>query len=175
MNNIKMQGVELVDIKYYCDNRGSFLELYRHDKNNEVFLQDNLSFSKENVLRGMHYQVDPFSQGKLVFCISGLIYDVVVDIRKNSPTFGMWMGFWLSPENEKAIWIPPGFAHGFFTLKESYLLYKITNTYNKDSERTLLWNDSTVAIQWPLFKKDGPLLSDKDVAGKIFEESEYFL
>jgi len=175
MSEIKLKDIEILDVQYYYDSRGSFSELYHYNRNNEVFFQDNLSFSKENVLRGMHYQVDPFSQGKLVFCISGLIYDVVVDIRKNSSTFGMWMGIWLSPDNEKAIWIPPGFAHGFFALRESYLLYKVTNIYNKDSERTLLWNDPTIAIKWPLFKKGNPLLSDKDNAGKIFEEIEYFL
>tara|TARA_B100001109_G_scaffold92855_1_gene75557 strand:- start:173 stop:766 length:594 start_codon:yes stop_codon:yes gene_type:complete len=131
-------------------------------KNEINFVQDNQSFSSKNVLRGLHYQVKPYAQGKLVSCIAGEIFDVVVDLRKDSPSFGKWAGLVLSGINLKQLWIPEGFAHGFLSLKENTkVLYKTTNYWNKEAERSLKWNDPLINIKWPLFKLN-PIVSKKD-------------
>ena len=130
--------------------------------NRIIFMQDNQSRSFEAVLRGLHYQTPPYAQGKLVKCITGEIFDVAVDIRSNSDTFGMWVSVFLSSENNNQIWIPEGFAHGFIAISSIVdVSYKTTNYYSLEDERSIHWNDPDIAISWPKFIK-GPFLSDKD-------------
>ena len=157
----------------YADSRGHFLETYNEQSFEalgiaERFVQDNQSYSRRGVLRGLHFQVDR-AQGKLVRAVAGEVFDVAVDLRKESATFGKWAGTRLSSMNHQMIWIPKGFAHGFYTLSESAeVAYKVTDFYAPQHEQTLLWNDPDVAIQWPL--KGEPILSDKDRAGIRLKE-----
>ena len=157
----------------YADSRGYFLETYNEQSFEalgiaERFVQDNQSYSRRGVLRGLHFQVER-AQGKLVRAVAGEIFDVAVDLRKESATFGKWAGTRLSSMNHQMIWIPKGFAHGFYTLSESAeVAYKVTDFYAPQHERTLLWNDPDVAIQWPL--KGEPILSLKDRAGIRLKE-----
>ena len=157
----------------YADSRGYFLETYNEQSFEalgiaERFVQDNQSYSRRGVLRGLHFQVER-AQGKLVRAVAGEVFDVAVDLRKESATFGKWAGTRLSSMNHQMIWIPKGFAHGFYTLSESAeVAYKVTDFYAPQHERTLLWNDPDVAIQWPL--KGEPILSDKDRAGIRLKE-----
>jgi len=157
----------------YADSRGHFLETYNEQSFEalgiaERFVQDNQSYSRRGVLRGLHFQVER-AQGKLVRAVAGEVFDVAVDLRKESATFGKWAGTRLSSMNHQMIWIPKGFAHGFYTLSESAeVAYKVTDFYAPQHERTLLWNDPDVAIQWPL--KGEPILSDKDRAGIRLKE-----
>jgi len=157
----------------YADSRGYFLETYNEQSFEalgiaERFVQDNQSYSRRGVLRGLHFQVER-AQGKLVRAVAGEVFDVAVDLRKESATFGKWAGTRLSSMNHQMIWIPKGFAHGFYTLSESAeVAYKVTDFYAAQHERTLLWNDPDVAIQWPL--KGEPILSDKDRAGIRLKE-----
>ena len=146
-----IKGTSLVIPKIICDSRGYFYESWNSHKFNELigesifFLQDNLSFSYKGVLRGMHYQTPPFEQGKLISCLEGEIYDVAIDIRVNSPTYGTWIGALLCADNHHQLWVPSGFAHGFLTLsKHAKVLYKVTNIWNKESERSICWDDPTV-------------------------------
>ena len=128
----------------------------------EKFVQDNISKSSKGVLRGLHYQIDPHAQGKLVRCLAGAIFDVAVDIRKNSPTIGKWIGVELTEENRLSLWIPPGFAHGFYVLSETAeFTYKCTDIYTPSAERGIIWNDSDIGIEWPI-DGDALILSDKD-------------
>ncbi len=130
--------------------------------------------SKPNVMRGLHYQIDQ-PQGKLVRVIAGEVYDVAVDLRRSSPTFGQWVGEYLSAENRKTIWIPPGFAHGYYVVAgPAELLYKCTAYYAPEHERTLMWNDSTVGVAWPIGPDESPLLSEKDKNGLGFDQLEVF-
>jgi len=157
----------------YADSRGYFLETYNEQSFEalgiaERFVQDNQSYSRRGVLRGLHFQVER-AQGKLVRAVAGEVFDVAVDLRKESATFGKWAGTRLSSMNHQMIWIPKGFAHGFYTLSESAeVAYKVTDFYAPQHERTLLWNDPDVAIQWPL--KGEPILSHKDSAGIRLKE-----
>jgi len=157
----------------YADSRGYFLETYNEQSFEalgiaERFVQDNQSYSRRGVLRGLHFQVER-AQGKLVRAVAGEVFDVAVDLRKESATFGKWAGTRLSSMNHQMIWIPKGFAHGFYTLSESAeVAYKVTDFYAPQHERTLLWNDPDVAIQWPL--KGEPILSDKDRTGIRLKE-----
>jgi dTDP-4-dehydrorhamnose 3,5-epimerase len=161
--------VKLIEPKVFGDDRGFFLESWNQNAFaaagiNVTFVQDNHSRSARGVLRGMHYQMGP-AQGKLVRVVSGAVFDVAVDLRASSLTFGQWVGYELSARNHRMLWIPPGFAHGFLTLEDGTdFLYKCTEFYAPVSEHCLGWNDATVAIDWPL---DGmtPLVSDKDRAG----------
>ena len=156
----------------FKDNRGFFKEIFNNKISSKlpIFVQDNLSFSKKNVIRGLHFQAAPYSQGKLVSIVKGKIFDVVVNIDKNSNDFGKWKSFILSDENNKQLWVPEGYAHGFMALAdENYVLYKTTNFYNKDSEKTILWNDPDLAIEWPL-NGSNPLVSEKDAAGSLFKD-----
>jgi dTDP-4-dehydrorhamnose 3,5-epimerase len=139
------------------------------------FVQDNHSRSGKGVLRGLHYQIEQ-AQGKLVRVTRGSVFDVAVDLRKASPTFGQWAGVELSEENKRQLWIPPGFAHGFLVTSDSAdFLYKTTDYYAPQFERSLLWTDPSVGVAWPLHLLDGtPLLSAKDVAGKVLAECEVF-
>lgn len=173
----KIEEVKIIRPKVFADERGFFLESYHQQKlesllGNLVFVQDNHSRSVQHVLRGLHYQLYQ-PQGKLVRVSRGAIFDVAVDIRSSSPTFGKWVGMTLSDENKEMAWIPPGFAHGFLTLSETAdVLYKTTTFYDAPSDRSLLWNDPALAIDWPL--NGSPLLSDKDARAKRIVECELF-
>ena len=162
----------------FFDERGFFLESFNLSKFNEAlnldvhFVQDNHSYSKKGVLRGLHYQLAPKAQGKLVRVIQGEVFDVAVDLRQSSPTFGKWAGEILSADNKKQLWIPEGFAHGFLTLSDTAeLLYKTTDFYSKDHEQAIIWDDKTIGIDWPM--KDVSL-SSKDKAALSFNKAKYF-
>ncbi|MGE6239494.1 dTDP-4-dehydrorhamnose 3,5-epimerase, partial [Aeromonas media] len=159
MNVIKtaIPDVLIFEPKVFGDERGFFFESFNHKLFEEAvgypvtFVQDNHSKSSKGVLRGLHYQLPPHAQGKLVRCVAGEVFDVAVDIRKSSPTFGQWVGVHLSAENKRQLWIPEGFAHGFVTLSESAdFLYKTTNYYHRESEGSIYWNDSEINIEWPI-------------------------
>ena len=155
-------------IKRYGDQRGWFSETFRVDLyignlGENVFVQDNQSYSRDiGTLRGLHFQLPPYSQAKLVRCLSGAIFDVAVDIRKGSPTYGKWQGVELTAENCKQLYIPTGFAHGFMTLlPDTMIYYKVSDYYAPDCDQGLVWNDPDIAIEWPL-KNIKPILSEKD-------------
>jgi len=170
--------VLLVEPTVFGDDRGFFYESYNAKKWKEltgletIFVQDNHSRSAKNVLRGIHYQIQ-HSQGKLVRVVVGEVFDVAVDLRQSSPTFGQWVGERLSAENKKSLWVPEGFGHGFLVLSDvAEFLYRTTDFYAPEYERCIAWNDSTIAIEWPL---DGmPLLSEKDAKGSAFSKAEYY-
>lgn len=173
--NLKINDVILFEPNVHMDNRGYFYESYNQKIFDEAvgfktqFIQDNHSHSVLNTLRGLHFQKKPFEQAKLVRVIKGNIYDVAVDIRKNSSTFGQYIAEELSAENRKQLWIPKGFAHGFLVLSSSAeVIYKTDSFYNKDSEETILWDDKTLNIDWPL--TDSPIVSDKDQKGVTFKD-----
>ncbi|SMY38170.1 MULTISPECIES: dTDP-4-dehydrorhamnose 3,5-epimerase [Photobacterium] len=166
--------VKIIEPTVFGDERGYFMEVW-NQKHFEMmvtgkptqFVQDNHSKSKKGILRGLHYQTQNM-QGKLVRVISGEVFDVAVDIRNGSQTFGQWVGIYLSAENKRQLWIPEGFAHGFYvTSKEAQFIYKCTDYYNPTAEHTILWNDDELAIDWPLFGE--PLLSEKDNNGVFFK------
>jgi len=173
-----LPDVLLIEPKVFPDPRGFFLESYQKKDFAEAgipfdFVQDNHSKSCQGVLRGLHYQIKQ-PQGKLLRVIAGEIFDVVVDIRKHSPTFGKWFGTSLSAENKHMLWVPVGFAHGFYvTSPEAELIYKTTDYYAPEWERTIVWNDPTIGVQWPL-AGGAPSLSAKDAAGVLFSEAELF-
>ncbi|MFC1541895.1 dTDP-4-dehydrorhamnose 3,5-epimerase [Candidatus Latescibacterota bacterium] len=175
----EIPDVVLIELDMFEDERGFFMETYNTAKFAKFgistdFVQDNHSYSKKGVLRGMHYQITQ-SQGKLIEVISGDIFDVVIDIRKQSPTFGKWIGIPLSSKDKSIIWIPIGFAHGFYVLSEyAEIKYKVTDFYSAEAERTLLWNDRDLDIKWPLADNQQPILSPKDAAGKPFSEIDVF-
>lgn len=161
----------------FGDDRGFFFESYNRQAFKEAtgldpdFVQDNHSCSVRGVLRGLHYQLPPKAQGKLVRVTVGEVFDIAVDIRKDSPTFGKWIGEMLSANNRRQMWIPPGFAHGFLTLSETAeFLYKTTDCYAPSHERCIRWDDPTLAIEWPIHGV--PSLSAKDAAGAAFVEAE---
>lgn len=169
----------LVQPDRFEDARGYFLEAYRKDLFAAAgipatFVQDNQSGSAQGVLRGLHYQiVQP--QGKLVRVISGEIYDVAVDLRRSAPTFGHWIGLRLSSRDKNELWIPEGFAHGFYVLSETAELhYKATDYYAPQHERTILWNDPALGIRWPLIEGRTPIVSAKDSVGKLLHEAETY-
>lgn len=170
--------VVIFEPKVFGDERGFFYESYNERRFSALtgivphFVQDNHSKSAKNVLRGLHYQIQQ-PQGKLVRVSAGAVFDVAVDIRKNSSTFGLWVGAMLSAENNRQMWIPPGFAHGFVTLSESAeFLYKTTDYWAPEHERCILWNDPAIGIEWPI--DAAPLLSGKDQGGKLLAEAEVF-
>jgi dTDP-4-dehydrorhamnose 3,5-epimerase len=172
--------VILFEPTIFTDERGFFFESFNHKKFEEAagysvnFVQDNHSKSTKGVLRGLHYQLPPMAQGKLVRVTQGEVFDVAVDIRKNSPTFGKWVGEKLSAENKKQLWVPEGFAHGFLTLSETAeFLYKVTNYYSKEYERSIIWNDPNIGIDWTL--QEQPQLSEKDQQGIFLENADVFL
>ena len=170
--------VLLIEPKIFQDDRGFFFESYQKKQFKEAgieaeFVQDNHSKSQHRTLRGLHYQVK-HAQGKLVRVIAGEIFDVAVDIRRNSPTFGKWVGDYLSADNKKMLWVPVGFAHGFYvTSSHAEVLYKATDYYAPQWERTIAWNDPTIDVSWPL-QEGLPILSAKDEAGKPFLEIEVY-
>ncbi len=170
--------VLILEPKVFGDTRGFFFESFnaqdfaRVTGLNVEFVQDNHSRSRQGVLRGLHYQLQQ-AQGKLVRVVRGAVFDVAVDIRKSSPTFGQWVGCELSEDNHRQFWVPPGFAHGFVVLNETAdFLYKTTDYYAPAHERCIAWNDPSIGVQWP----DGlvPQLSTKDLEGKSFCDAEYF-
>ena len=172
-------GLLILEPKVFGDARGFFMESYNAKAFQDAtgldvnFVQDNHSRSGKGVLRGLHYQIEQ-AQGKLVRVTRGSVFDVAVDLRKSSPTFGQWAGVELSEENSRQLWIPPGFAHGFLVTSESAdFLYKTTDYYAPQFERSLAWNDPTVGVEWPLAGV-APLLSAKDIAGKPLAECETF-
>lgn len=172
--------VLLVEPKVFRDDRGYFMESYNRAAFSEAsgrdvdFVQDNHSLSRKGVLRGLHYQLAPHGQGKLVRAVVGEIFDVAVDIRRGSATFGRWVGEILSAENRRQLWVPEGFAHGFLTLsEEAEVLYKASAYYAPASERSLAWNDPAIGIEWPLESR--PHLSPKDADAPRLEAAELFL
>jgi dTDP-4-dehydrorhamnose 3,5-epimerase len=176
--NTEIPDVLLIEPKVFGDARGFFYESFNEKMFLEKtgislnFVQDNHSRSVKNVLRGLHYQIQQ-PQGKLVRVVVGEVFDVAVDLRKKSETFGQWVGVHLSAENKHQLWIPPGFAHGFLVLSEyAEFLYKTTDYYAPEYDRTLLWNDPDLAISWPI--QDEPIISAKDKVGKLFSEVEVY-
>jgi dTDP-4-dehydrorhamnose 3,5-epimerase len=175
---LSIPDVLLIEPEVFGDDRGFFFESFNQNKFEDVigkkinFVQDNHSKSVKSVLRGLHYQLPPKAQGKLVRVIQGEVFDVVVDLRKSSPTFGKWVGEILSADNKKQMWIPEGFAHGFVTLSDTAeFLYKTTDFYSKEHEQAIRWNDETIGIQWPT--KDISL-SARDENAQSFKEANYF-
>ena len=171
--------VILVVPKVFEDERGFFLESYQKERFLAAgiqfdFVQDNHSASTRGVLRGLHYQIRQ-PQGKLVRTVVGEIYDVAVDIRRSSPTFGKWVGAVLSSENRNQLWVPPGFAHGFYVMSgRAEILYKATDYYAPQWERSLLWNDPALGIDWPVTGENFPILSGKDAQGVLLKDAEIY-
>ncbi|UJF18547.1 dTDP-4-dehydrorhamnose 3,5-epimerase [Vibrio sp. SS-MA-C1-2] len=170
--------VKIIEPTVFGDKRGFFMETWNQKQFEElvagkptIFVQDNHSKSKKGILRGLHYQTKN-TQGKLVRVISGKVFDVVVDIRKHSPTFGQWVGEILSAENKRQLWVPKGFAHGFYVMSnEAEFVYKCTDYYNPNAEKSILWCDETLSIEWPLGSNQKPFLSPKDESGILFSEN----
>ena len=178
-NNL-LEGVILIKPKIFSDIRGFFYESWNSVKFNEKiavtnFCQDNHSHSLKGVLRGIHYQLNPFAQGKLIRCIKGEIFDVAIDLRKDSPTYKEWASIELNETNKYLLWIPEGFGHGFLTLSSfADVQYKVTKKWDKESEKSILWNDPDLKIDWPINKLDSdePLLSEKDSNGFTMKQAE---
>jgi dTDP-4-dehydrorhamnose 3,5-epimerase len=175
---LAIPDVMVLEPKVFGDDRGFFFESFNHRQFEDAvgksvqFVQDNHSRSAKNVLRGLHYQI-ALPQGKLVRVVQGEVFDVAVDIRKNSPSFGKWVGEVLSAENKKQLWVPEGFAHGFVTLSETAeFLYKTTNYYAPAHERCIKWDDATIGIAWNI--STAPLVSAKDQIGKALPQAELF-
>lgn len=171
--------VILIKPKVFSDQRGFFMETYQAKEFAEAgimgdFVQDNHSGSYQGTLRGLHYQIRQ-AQGKLVRVIVGEIFDAAVDLRRSSPTFGKWSGTHLSAESKMQLWVPPGFAHGFYVMSDwAEVAYKVTDFYAPEWEHTLLWNDPDLGITWPLQEGQHPLVSPKDAQGKLFREAMVF-
>ena len=172
----ELPDVLVIESRVFTDERGLVLESYNRRALAQAagidfeFVQDNYAFSRRNVLRGLHYQLGS-PQGKLVRVMRGDIFDVAVDLRRSSPTFKRWVGLSLSAAAERAVWIPPGFAHGFFALSDAEVSYKLTGYYTPAQERTIAWNDAEIAVRWP---RQEPVISAKDRAGKKLSEAELF-
>ena len=178
---LAIADVMLIEPKVFGDSRGVCYESFNQQAFDQAtgvhlpFVQDNHSRSRRGVLRGLHYQLPPKAQGKLVRVVRGAVFDVAVDIRRDSPTYGQWVGVELSEENHRQLWIPPGLAHGFVVLSETAdFLYKTTDTYSPAHERSIRWDDPAIGIDWPLAAHgiSEPLLSDKDRAGRLLPEAE---
>jgi dTDP-4-dehydrorhamnose 3,5-epimerase len=176
----KIKGLLILQPAVFGDERGWFMESFNQQKFSAAlqelnlpvpeFVQDNHSLSQKGVLRGLHYQREPFAQGKLVRVVQGKAWDVAVDIRPDSETYGEWVGVELSAENKTMFWIPEGFAHGFIALEDNtQFLYKTTNYYNKESEGAIIWNDPDLAIEWPLASVENVLVSEKDQVASPFK------
>lgn len=178
-HRLDITDVILFEPRVFGDDRGFFFESFNQKLFNEatdssyLFVQDNHSKSSRGVLRGLHYQLPDRAQGKLVRVVQGAVFDVAVDIRRSSPSYGKWVGVTLTSENKHQLWIPPGFAHGFVTLSEtSEFLYKTTEFYSKEHERCIAWNDPSIAIDWNL--DFNPILSAKDQLGHLLTDSIVF-
>lgn len=172
---LSIPEVVLIEPRVFRDERGFFIETYKHSEFadagiREYFVQDNHSQSSRDVLRGLHYQINPKAQGKLLRCSKGRIFDVAVDIRKGSPDYGKWVGLELSDENNNMIYIPPGFAHGFLTLSDTAeVLYKCTEEYSPGHERGIAWNDPDINIDWTI---KAPILSAKDLSYPMLKDAD---
>jgi len=171
---LQIPDLILIEPRVFEDKRGFFLESFKFSEFNKAgihfnFVQDNHSKSKKGVLRGIHYQLNPKAQGKLIRCIRGRIWDVAVDIRKGSPWYGKWVSVELSEENKLMLWIPPGFAHGFVALEDAEIIYKCTEEYDPTLDRGIIWNDPTIGINWPL---KTPILSEKDALLPTLDKAE---
>jgi dTDP-4-dehydrorhamnose 3,5-epimerase len=174
---LEIRDLILIKPAVFIDQRGFFMESYKESEFiangiNYKFSQDNHSLSKQNVLRGLHYQLNPKAQGKLVRVIKGSIWDVAVDIRKNSPTYLKWIGIELSEQNNEILFIPPGFAHGFVSLTDDvHLTYKCTNEYAAEIDCGIRWDDPDIGIKWPV---DNPVISDKDLKLPYLKNAKFF-
>lgn len=172
-----LPDVHIIEPRVFGDQRGFFMETWNRRRYEELglpadFVQDNQSGSRRGVLRGLHYQIRQ-PQGKLVWVIAGEVFDVAVDLRRSSPTFGRWVGVTLSAENRRQLWVPPGFAHGFIVTSETAeFVYKCTDYYAPEHERCIRWDDPDLAIEWPL--DETPIVSEKDAAGAAFAGAECF-
>lgn len=173
---LKLEGAKLLEPIIHGDSRGFFMESYNEQVMNELgieyrFIQDNHSLSVESgVLRGLHYQLNPKAQTKIIHVIAGAIYDVIVDIRKDSDTFGQWMGFILSADNKRQLLVPQGFAHGFCTLvANTQVTYKVDQYYSPEHDRGILWNDPALGIDWPISE---PILSEKDKKHPLLQDAD---
>jgi len=171
--------IVLIEPRVFGDSRGFFMETFQARKFAQAgipvdFVQDNHSGSQKGTLRGLHYQIRQ-AQGKLVRVVAGEVYDVAVDLRRSSPTFGQWVGIFLSAENKRQLWIPPGFAHGFYVTSEwAEFLYKTTDFYAPEWERTVAWNDPQINVKWPLIDGQPPIVSAKDAQGKLLSEADLY-
>lgn len=175
----RILGLAVLEPRVFVDERGEFYEAFNARQFEGVvgpgwsFVQDNQSRSSMHVLRGLHYQAEPRGQGKLVRVVRGRVFDVAVDIRRSSPSFGEWFGLELSESNHKQLWIPPGFAHGFLALSATAdLVYKVTEYYSPEHDRSIRWHDPEIGIQWPLGGQ--PVVSDKDASAPFLREAEVF-
>ena len=179
VTTLSIPEVLLIEPKVFTDDRGLFFESFNQrtfEKEtglSPIFVQENFSKSTKGVLRGLHYQLPPKAQDKLVYVAQGEVFDVVVDIRKKSPTYRQWSGEILTGKNKKQLWIPAGIAHGFLVLSETAeFFYKTTNYYDQDYERSILWNDPDIKIDWPTINE--PLLSDRDRQAELLNNAEHF-
>ena len=179
VTRLELDGLFTFEPRAFTDDRGAFFESYNDRAFRDAtgfagqFVQDNHSISRKGVVRGLHYQLEPHAQGKLVRVVSGAAYDVAVDIRKSSTTFGHWVGVELSAANRRQFWIPPGFAHGFLALEDdTQFLYKTTDFWHSASERSLKWDDPALAIEWPL--TGTPILSGKDADAPGIDQADLF-
>jgi len=177
---LAIPDVVLFEPQVFGDDRGYFFESFNQAQfeasigRSVDFVQDNHSRSIKNVLRGLHYQIQS-PQGKLVRVVTGAVYDVAVDLRRTSPTFGRWVGVELSEDNHRMVWVPVGFAHGFLTLRDNtQLVYKCTDVYASQHERAIMWNDPDLAIAWPLAAGEEPLISPKDAIARSLKEADLF-
>jgi dTDP-4-dehydrorhamnose 3,5-epimerase len=175
-----LPDVLIIEPRVFGDARGFFTESWSEKVFNDAvsqpvhFVQDNQSRSSRGVLRGLHYQLAPHAQGKLVRCVSGAVFDVAVDLRRSSPNFGRWAGIELSADNHRQLWIPPGFAHGFLVLSETAdFLYKTTDTYAPQAEGSVRWDDPAIGIQWPELGL-APLLAEKDLKAPLLVDAKHF-
>ncbi len=175
----EIPDVILIEPRVFGDERGFFMETYQQQKYaaagiNFQFVQDNHSRSVRGTLRGLHYQIR-YAQGKLVRVVLGEIFDVAVDLRRSSPTFGKWVGYNLSAENKRQLWLPPGFGHGFYTLSDwAEVVYKATDFYSQPDERSIIWNDPEIGIQWPQQTAETLIISEKDAQGSTLKQAEVF-
>jgi dTDP-4-dehydrorhamnose 3,5-epimerase len=173
---LSIPDIILITPEVFEDTRGTFAETYKKSSFEKMsiktnFVQDNHSKSKKNVLRGLHYQLPPMEQAKLIMCIKGTVFDVAVDIRKSSPYYGKWVGYYLSEENKNMLFIPPGFAHGYLvTSEETVIIYKVSKEYSGEHERGILWKDPEIRIDWPFTVE--PILSKKDANLPNLKEAE---
>lgn len=175
----QLPDVRLIEPEVHHDERGWFSETYNKGAFEALvgiettFVQDNHSSTRRGVLRGLHYQVDPMSQGKLIRVVRGAVFDVGVDLRRSSPTFGRWVGVELSTDNRRQVWLPPGFAHGFLALTErAEVVYKVTAYYSPTHERALRWDDPEIGINWP--HSGRPILSERDASASFLREADVF-
>lgn len=178
--NTNIKDVKIIEPAVFGDERGFFMETWHKQKFLDMgidadFVQDNHSKSTQGILRGLHYQLQQ-TQGKLVRVIAGEVFDVAVDIRRQSPTFGQWVATTLSADNKKMMWVPPGFAHGFYVTSDTAeFVYKCTDYYAPEYERSIAWDDSDLAIDWPLVSGQSPQLSAKDASAHRFKDAEVFI